>query len=60
MSSVNVDENSAHRKPKVFYGRFFRVELVGPKPRLKSVGDGNQVKIPEPSVVRLYDGVTQK
>ncbi len=53
MSSVNVDENSAHRKPKVFYGRFFRVELVGPKPRTKVVGDGQLVSIPVPPTERL-------
>ena len=31
-----------------------------PKPRPKGVGDGQQVNIPAPVRVRLYDGVTQK
>ncbi len=53
MSSVNVDENSAHRKPKVFYGRFFRVGLVGPKPRANAVGDGQLVSIPAPPAGRV-------
>ena len=34
--------------------------LVGPKLRLKGVGDGQQVNIPAPVGKRLYDGVTQK
>ena len=41
-------ENHIHRKPKVSYGRFVRVGLVGPKPRPKGVGDGQQVNIPAP------------
>ena len=53
MSSVNVDENSAHRKPKDSYGRSFRVGLVGPKPRAKAVGDGQLVSIPVPPAGRL-------
>ena len=52
MSSVNADENSAHRKSKVSYGRFIRVGLVGPKPRPQGVGDGQQVSIPAPLAVR--------
>ena len=52
MSSVNVDENSAHRKPKDSYGRSFRVGLVGPKPRAKAVGDGQLVSIPAPPAGR--------
>ena len=31
---------------KVSDGRSVRVGLVGPKPRLRSVGDGQQVNIP--------------
>ena len=31
---------------KVSDGRLIRVGLVGPKPRLRSVGDGQRVKIP--------------
>ena len=32
----------------------------GPKPRLKSVGDGQQVEIPVPPPHRLSNGGTQK
>ena len=32
----------------------------GPKPRLKSVGDGQLVEIPVPLKKRLSDGVTQE
>ena len=32
----------------------------GPKPRLKSVGDGQQVEIPVPPQYRLSDGGTQE
>ena len=53
MSSVNVDENSAHRKPKDSYGRSFHVGLVGPKPRAKAVGDGQLVSIPVPPTERF-------
>ncbi len=49
MSSDKTDENSVRLKPKVSWGRFVRPGLVGPKPRLKSVGDGHPVNIPEPS-----------
>jgi hypothetical protein len=51
MSSVKVDEKSAHRKPKVSYGRLVRVGLVGPKPRAEAVGDGELVSIPAPGQV---------
>jgi hypothetical protein len=34
--------------------------LAGPKPRPKGVGDGQQVDIPVPPILRYYDGVTQK
>ncbi len=61
MSSVNADENSAHRKPKDSYGRSFRVGLVGPKPRAKAVGDGQLVSIPAPLAERVKaQGVTQE
>ena len=58
MSSDKDDENSSRRKPKVSWGRFVRPGLVGPKPRLKSVGDGHPVNIPEPlkSAMRRGDG----
>ena len=42
---------------KVSDGRLIRVGLVGPKPRLKSVGDGQQVNIPVPP--KWSDGGTQ-
>jgi hypothetical protein len=48
MSSVEICENHVRRKSKVSDGRSVRVGLVGPKPRLKSVGDGQQVNIPVP------------
>jgi hypothetical protein len=41
-------ENRIRRKSKVSDGRSVRVGLVGPKPRLKSVGDGQRVNIPVP------------
>ena len=50
--------NRIHRKPEVSDGRSFRVGLVGPKPRAKAVGDGQQVNIPVPRV--LSDGGTPK
>ena len=53
MSSVNVDENSAHRKPKGSYARSLRVGLVGPKLRAKAVSDGQLVSIPAPLVERF-------
>ena len=34
---------------KVSDGRSVRVGLVGPKPRLRSVGDGQPVNIPAPT-----------
>ena len=48
MSSVKACENHVHRKPKVSYGRLFRVGLVGPKPNPEGVGDGQWVNIPIP------------
>jgi hypothetical protein len=39
-------------------GRLIRVGLVGPKPRLSSVGDGQQVNIPVPP--GSSDGGTQQ
>ena len=41
-------EKHIHRKSKVSDGRLIRVGLVGPKPRPKGVGDGQQVNIPVP------------
>ena len=40
MSSDNSDENSERRKPEVSYATFIDVGIVGPKPKLKSEGDG--------------------
>ena len=53
MSSVNADENSAHRKPQGSYARSFRVGLVGPKLRAKAVSDGQLVSIPAPLAERF-------
>ena len=46
MSSKNAGENPAHRKPKVSWAMKISSGLVGPKARLKSVVDGQQVNIP--------------
>ncbi len=48
MSSEKTCENHVRRKSKVSDGRLIRVGLVGPKLRLQSVGDGQQVNIPVP------------
>ena len=40
MSSKNESENLSHRKPKDSRATIFGPGLVGPKPRLNSVGDG--------------------
>ena len=48
MSNFNPDEKSGHRKPKVSHATIIDVGLVGPKARLKSVVDGQQVNIPVP------------
>ena len=60
ISSVNSDEKSGRRKPKVSWGRDIRPGLVGPKARPKGVADGQLVNIPVPSYVRLTEGVTQE
>jgi hypothetical protein len=60
ISSVNSDEKSGRRKPKVSWGRQIRPGLVGPKARPKGVADGQQVNIPAPSGGRLTEGVTQE
>ena len=46
MSNEKTSENLVRRKPKVSWGRLVRPGLVGPKPRSKGVGDGQQVNIP--------------
>ena len=43
---------------KVSDGRLIRVGLVGPKPRPRGVGDGQQVNIPVPP--EWSDGGTQE
>jgi hypothetical protein len=48
MSSEKQSENLCRRKPKVSFARFVREGSGGPKPRLKSVGDGQTVDIPSP------------
>ena len=48
MSSVKTGEKPVRRKPKVSRGRLIRPGLVGPKPRPKGGGDGEQVNIPVP------------
>jgi hypothetical protein len=48
MSSDKTCENHVRRMPKVSYGRFVRVGLVGPKSRAKAVDDGQRVNIPVP------------
>ena len=46
MSNHNPDETSGHRKSKVSWATLIAPGLVGPKARLKSVVDGQQVNIP--------------
>ena len=60
ISSVNSDEKSGRRKPKVSWGRDIRPGLVGPKARPRGVADGQLVNIPVPSCVCLTEGVTQE
>ena len=60
ISSAKADEKSARRKPKVSWGREIRPGLVGPKMRLRSVIDGQQVNIPAPYTARLTEGGTQE
>src|SRR5262245_64539488 len=45
-SSEKAGEKPARRKPKGSWGRLIRPGLVGPKPRPKGVGEGQQVNIP--------------
>ena len=53
ISSDNVCEKHAHRKPKVSYVKLICIGLVEPKARPKGVVDGNPVNIPEPSVTAM-------
>ena len=52
MSNLNAGAKPAHRKPKVSHAMLISVGLVGPKARLKSVVDGQQVNIPVPVLNR--------
>ena len=49
-----MSENLIRRKTKVSWARLVLPGLVGPKPRPKGVGDGEQVNIPAPPVQRYY------
>jgi hypothetical protein len=59
ISNHNLDEKSGHRKNKVSWATLIVPGLVGPKPRLKSVGDGQQVDIPV-LPPRFYGDAEQK
>ena len=48
ISSDKRREKRLRQKPKVSWGRLILPGLVGPKPRSKEVGDGQQVNIPVP------------
>ena len=50
ISSDNVCEKHAHRKPKVSCVKLICAGLVDPKASPKGVVDGNPVNIPEPLV----------
>ncbi len=52
MSNHKAGENPARRIPKVSHATSIGVGLVGPKVRLKSVADGQQVNIPAPRIDR--------
>ena len=56
ISSTKAGENPAHRKPKVSWATKIDPGLGDPKPRLKSVGDGQAVNIR--LLRRDFDGVT--
>ena len=57
MSNPNPCEKQGHRKPKVSWATIIVPGLVGPKPRSKGVGDGQQVDIPV--LVISFPQVTQ-
>ena len=48
MSNHKTGENPVRRIPKVSHATSIGVGLVGPKVRLRSVADGQQVNIPAP------------
>ena len=51
MSNDKTCEKQVRRKSKVSWARLILPGLVGPKPRRKRVGDGEQVNIPVPAVL---------
>ena len=53
MSNFNTGAKPVHRKPKVSHSMLISVGLVGPKARLKSVVDGQQVNIPVLIIVAM-------
>src|SRR3989442_4682283 len=53
-------EKPIRRKSKVSWVKVICSGLVGPKPRPKGVGDGEQVNIPAPPRRRLSEGGTKK
>jgi hypothetical protein len=57
MSSVRNVSKRSHRMAEVSAARFILGGLVGPKPRLKSVGDGQTVDIPLPLADDSVPGV---
>ena len=57
MSNHKAGENPARRIPKVSHATSIGVGLVGPKARLKSVADGQQVNIPAPRTHRQGEKV---
>ena len=56
ISNEKTGENPVRRKPKVSYGSFVLLSLVGPKARPQGVVDGCQVEIPEPGAFVEYAG----
>ena len=54
MSSVRNVSKRSHRMAEVSAARFILGGLVGPKPRPKGVGDGQQVHIPVPPRARYH------
>ena len=55
MSSVRNVSKRSHRMAEVSAARFILGGLVGPKPRPKSVGDGQPVNIPVPGIGECWD-----
>jgi hypothetical protein len=53
MSNENVGEKPTRRKSKVSCSTLIGAGLVGPKVRLKSVADGQQVNIPVLNIISM-------